>query len=223
MSISLHISPRIIQSIASLYNDTNRIFMEYIDNSLDSADTHFFDKERNVYSKSIEITIKIEGEKFNNGRVIIRDNCFGITNFTKVVKDVGNSDKKAQPWTNGQFGYGIYSFMACCGELEIISKLKDGQALYMPIKKRQFDTDSVDNVNFPDPKPTTFAYNSGTEVVLSKFDKEMWKQINFDEIRNEIEEHFELLLARKRLIVRLISADGEEYICKPFNYKQFEG
>ena len=32
MSINLQISPRIIPNIASIYTDTNRIFMEYIDN-----------------------------------------------------------------------------------------------------------------------------------------------------------------------------------------------
>ena len=33
MGIQVNISPRIIPNIASLYNDVNRIFLEYIDNS----------------------------------------------------------------------------------------------------------------------------------------------------------------------------------------------
>ena len=33
-----HIAPMFIHSWASVYNDPNRIFMEYIDNSIDSAE-----------------------------------------------------------------------------------------------------------------------------------------------------------------------------------------
>jgi len=49
MSISLNISPKIITSISTLYNDTNRIFMEYIDNSLDSAEDFFDSKAPGLY------------------------------------------------------------------------------------------------------------------------------------------------------------------------------
>jgi hypothetical protein len=66
MSIQLKISPRIIPSIATLYNDTNRIFMEYIDNSIDSAEQFL---ENNSYIKNINISLKIEKD-----RVIIEDN-----------------------------------------------------------------------------------------------------------------------------------------------------
>ncbi|GEM_PF-6047286 len=37
MSVKVHISPHIVNSVASLYNDSNRIFMEYIDNAIDSC------------------------------------------------------------------------------------------------------------------------------------------------------------------------------------------
>ena len=57
MSINLNISPRIIPSIATLYNDTNRIFMEYIDNSIDSAE-EFYQEENNSYSKEINIVLR---------------------------------------------------------------------------------------------------------------------------------------------------------------------
>jgi len=219
MSIPLHISPRIIPSIASLYNDTNRIFMEYIDNSIDSAE-EFFDSETNLYKKNIIITLTIRDKS-----VVVKDNCFGITNFTKVVREVGNSDKKAQPWTNGQFGYGIYSFMAACGKLEIISKLNDDKnAQMIVIDKAKFDTDHQEDVNFPDSEFTDYSYSSGTKIVLSEFDKDMWKQIDFDEIKNEIEKHFELLLARENLQIKLIDErNKKEYTCKPFDYDQYAG
>ena len=62
MGIQVNISPRIIPSIASLYNDVNRIFLEYIDNSLDSAE-QFYDQENNRYRKPINIEVKINGTK----------------------------------------------------------------------------------------------------------------------------------------------------------------
>ena len=49
MTIPLHISPRIIPNVASLYNDVNRIFMEYIDNSLDSAGAFYNEKDKKLF------------------------------------------------------------------------------------------------------------------------------------------------------------------------------
>ncbi len=127
MAIQLNISPRIIPNIATLYTDVNRIFMEYIDNSLDSAE-EFFDSNLKSYSKRIEIKLKIYGINYKDGKIIITDNCEGINNFTKVVRSIGDSDKKAQPWTNGQYGYGIYAFLGGCDKLEITSKYKNNAA-----------------------------------------------------------------------------------------------
>jgi len=105
MPNSLHISPRLIPNIASLYNDVNRIILEYIDNSIDSAEA-LYDEKNNAYKRKIIIEVIINGKSYKNGRIIVRDNCGGITNLKKVVQSIGDSDKKAQPWTNGQFGYG---------------------------------------------------------------------------------------------------------------------
>ena len=129
MSITPKISPRIIGSIATLYNEVNRIFMEYIDNSIDSADQYWFDETNNEYKKPIEITISFSGGNAKKRQITISDNCFGITSFTKVVESIGDSDKKAQGFTNGQFGFGIYSYMGACSTLDITSKeIKIGRA-----------------------------------------------------------------------------------------------
>ena len=117
----LKISPKLLKNIADLYNDTNRIFMEYIDNALDSAEKYYNAKE-NKYEKNILITLKIIGSSSKDGTVSIEDNCTGISNISKVVQKIGDSDKSGQFTTNGQFGFGMYSFMAACGELAIYSK-----------------------------------------------------------------------------------------------------
>lgn len=229
MSISLGMSPRLIPNVASLYTDVNRIFMEYIDNSIDSAES-FYDGATNKYTKPIEIALTIQGDNYKNGKVIISDNCSGITNFTKVVQSLGNSDKRADFTTNGQFGFGIYSFMAACSKLGITSKTEKSDALYIPIEKEQFNADKQEDVSFPSPKIIkNFGYTSGTVICLSGFEKDTWKYIDIEEIKAEIEKHFELLLGRKNLTIKLtcinnsLLSDKREYICTPFDYNQYEG
>ncbi|MCD6012979.1 MAG: hypothetical protein K0Q79_2841 [Flavipsychrobacter sp.] len=222
MAIKLHISPKIINSVASLYNDTNRIFMEYIDNALDSAEG-FFSQNSNGYNKKICITLKITGNNYKNGVVTITDNCTGIKNFNKVVESIGYSDKRGEFTTNGQFGFGIYSFMAACAKLEIKSKVLKSDALYLPILRSQFDTSKQDDVSFPDPKIIQFDQSSGTVITLSNFDKEMWKNIDLEVIKTDVQKHFEQLLTRSNLEVQIVNSLDEEYSCKPFDYNSIEG
>ncbi len=224
MATKVHISPKILNSIASLYNDTNRIFMEYIDNSIDSADQHYFDQTLSAYSRPVEIILKIEGKTAKDGKVQIIDNCFGINNFTKIVGHIGDSDKRAQAWTNGQFGYGIYSFMAACEKLDVTSKLEKEDAVFLPISRKEFDKARQEDIRLPDPKiVTNFDCISGTKIILSEFDKEMWKVINVQTLKEEIEKHFELILSRKNLTIKLIDADRKEYTCIPFDYETLTG
>jgi hypothetical protein len=54
----LNISPQLIKSVASMYTDTNRVPMEYLDNSFDSAES-LYDKTTNSYSRPIDPHIKM--------------------------------------------------------------------------------------------------------------------------------------------------------------------
>jgi hypothetical protein len=45
----------------------------------------------------------------------------------------------------------------------------------------------------------------------------MWKQIDLNEIKIEIENHFELLLKRENLAIMLVS-DDKEYLCESYDY-----
>ncbi len=222
MPIQLNISPRIIPNIATLYNDVNRIFMEYIDNSLDSAE-EFYNSNLNAYSKKIEIKLTISGKNHKDGKVMIKDNCCGIHNFTKVVRSIGDSDKKAQPWTSGQFGYGIYSFMAAAEKLEIISKTENSDAIYIPIDKQKFEATNQKDVFFPDPVVVDLDTSSGTQVCLQGFDRHTWKQLKIDELKSEINKHFEILLGRDNLKIYIIDNEGNCFRCKPYDYEDYEG
>ncbi|MDE2031296.1 MAG: ATP-binding protein [Patescibacteria group bacterium] len=222
MSIQGKISPRIISSISTLYDDTNRVFLEFVDNSIDSAE-EYFDTSKNEYTRPIKISLEITGKNYKDCVVVISDNCKGIPNIEKIVQNIGNSDKKAQPWTNGQFGYGMCSFIACCDELEVVSKASGKKALEIGILKEHFLVDNQEDFVFNDPVVNNnFEYDSGTKVTLKIFNKNNFKNINIQEIKDEIEKHFELLLGRKNLKIKLISG-GEEFICKPFDYSSYEG
>ena len=126
--------------------------------------------------------------------------------------------------------------VACIGAatreatLEITSKTKKDNTLYIPIEKEQFDTDKQEDVSFPNPKTVReYEYEAGTKICLSHFDKHSWKQIDAQELKNEIERHFELLLARKNFSIKIIQVNNllsdksEEFVCKPFDYSQYEG
>ncbi len=224
MAIHPKISPRIINSIATLYNDVNRIFMEYIDNAIDSADQNWFDESSNAYSQPIEIVVHIKGRGHKDAEVTVTDNCFGITNFTKVVESIGDSDKKAQGFTNGQFGFGIYSFMAACSDLELISKEVGKSAQHLPLNREQFDKKAVEDVRIPNPKETKhFPHSSGTQINLHGFDKDVWRNVNGKSLKEEVEKHFELILRRGNLTVKILDQSGEEMLCVPFDYNNFEG
>jgi HSP90 family molecular chaperone len=182
-----------------LYTDPIRVFMEYIDNALDSAElvnifliTLGHEAE---YKHDINIEINITGKTYWSGKVKITDNCAGMDRLSKVVEQIGNSDKKSQAWLNGQFGYGIYSFLAICNTLEIKTKhANNNYSEYIKITKKDFLIDDLSNLKFDIKLEQPHIQVSGTEITLSDFTKESWLDIDPKTLKSEIESHFELLL-----------------------------
>jgi len=225
--ISPHISPRILGNIASLYNDTNRVFMEYIDNSIDSAE-NFLNQDDEIYSKPIDIKVEYSGSNYRNGKIIITDNCTGMDSdgLLRIIREIGNSDKKEQPWTNGQFGYGIYSFMAICKDIEIISKIENNSPQIVKLNRDILNTDHIEDVKIVPPKECErhlFEYKSGTKVTLTNIINTYWKDVDLSKLQLEIEKHFELLLSRTNINVSLISNGNPFARCGSFNYDSFAG
>jgi len=165
----------------------------------------------------------VSGRTKKEGVVVISDNCKGIPNIEKIVQNIGNSDKKAQPWTNGQFGYGMCSFIACCEKLTVVSRVEATKPLGIEINKDHFLVDKQEDFIFSDPQEVDdFEHESGTKVTLQKFNKNDWKNISIEDIKGEVEKHFELLLSRSNLEIRLIS-EGRVYTCESFDYSKYDG
>ena len=218
MSLQIKISNPVefINNIASLYQTSNRIFMEYIDNSLDDAE-YLFDRSLNSYFYEIKIDIFIDPEY---KKVTFLDNCRGMDRETllRIITEVGNSNKKAQPWTNGQFGFGVHSFRACAKRMSVTSKRKK---MKYPLKIF-IDRDQLETHDEKEVERNELPYNSGTKVVLTSFEKDWWKEINPQELKEEIEKHFEGLLNRNNLSIK-IHYGKQVFKCEPFDYKSVKG
>lgn len=222
MSIQGNIAPRIIQSISGLYSDPNRVLLEFIDNSIDSAEK-YFDASLDSYTRPIKILLEIFGDTHKDARVVISDNCEGITNLRSIVQSFGNSRKRGHAETNGQFGFGMCSFLASCEKLEIVTKTEAGKTEKIAISKDHFDVDQHEDFLFSDIEYVdNFPTKSGSVITLSIFNKNSWKSLDIDLIKSEIEKHFELLLNRKNLEIELIDRDNR-CLCLPFDYSQYEG
>jgi len=220
MSIKVKVSPRIVNSIAKMYQSTSRIFMEYIDNSLDSAEK-LFEVNGLAYPYKILINIKIDPEEKS---VTFEDNCAGMdsNNLLRIVESIGDSDKKADFITNGQFGFGIHAYAACSENIEVSTLTINSDFLYkIKIDRTAYTEDGKisDLIEIPRDK---FDFKSGTIVKLSGFDNDWWKEITVQDLKDEIEKHFEQLLARDMLEIRIIYGNKEE-ICQSFNYDSFLG
>lgn len=219
--MKIELSPLLLGSIASGYTDVNRVIIEYIDNSLDSAE-ELYNRETKKYNKEVLIEMQIEGTSSRNGKVTIYDNCTGINDLEGVCRRIGNSDKKAQPWTNGQFGAGMFSYIAACNNLKITSKVINEAAYFIDLPKENFNKERVEDVELNNKEKCGFLYESGTKIELSSFEKDKWNSIDFETIKSEIEIHFEHLLKRRNLKI-VLKHNNLVYICKCFNYESIEG
>lgn len=204
----------LLNSIADTYPSPKRIFMEFIDNSLDDAEELYRENNKYPYEIKMDAIIDIE-QKI----VTFIDNCRGMSkdNLLRIVKNIGQSDKKNRPWTNGQFGFGMHSFRACAKKMIVITKTKNSKPLKIEVDR---DKDVIYGIY--ELEPTQFKYKSGTKVIIKDFDMEWWNRVTKEELKEEIEKHFEGLLGRDNLEIN-IKSDGYSLECKPFDYNQVDG
>jgi hypothetical protein len=218
-----------LNQVANIYQHSMRIFMEYIDNSLDSAET-LYNLEKK-YPYPIEIQVAIDPK---NKTVTFSDNCVGMDKGFKskdengigiwkdgllaIVTSIGKSNKKAVSWLNGQFGFGSHAYMACADKMSILTAKKEmDKCLYIELFSNTLIVE--DEKKLPKNK---LVYGSGTVVTLSGFKKEWWSEVDPGLLKEEIEKHFEQLLARPNLTIKVVYGNEEE-ICQAFNYDNFLG
>lgn len=207
----------VLNDIASRYQSTERILMEYIDNAIDDAEKSYRENN-NTYPHSVKIDVRVD---FIEKTVAIIDNCNGLSpEALENLVLAGNSKKRSVPWLNGRFGFGFQSFRAAASIMEISSRVRNDNSLTY---KLTIDRSS----SFVDPPLVHKQHGHGTQVRLSGFDQEWFSEITVAKLAEEIELHFEQLLHRRGLsiIIYSVMEDGSEtkYKCVPFDYAQIEG
>ncbi|MCX6159310.1 MAG: ATP-binding protein [Ignavibacteriae bacterium] len=229
MAIKIKISPMLLKSVATLYSDPHRVLMEYIDNAVDAAEI-FYDKASQQYTKQIEIIITLDGKSHDYARVTIHDNCTGINNLSDLVTNVGNSSKLYDQDTNGQFGFGIYSFLAICNSLIITTRLSNSSTINrVELNSKMFETPDTEGLEIEE-KENIASYkleqakeDCWTIFKLEDFHKQAFREISIKTLKTEIENHFELILSRKNIIIKIIDTSKKEYICNSFDYNKHDG
>jgi hypothetical protein len=124
--------------------------------------------------------------------------------------------------TNGQFGFGIHAYAACADKMEVTTLTLASDVAYKIKVDREAYTEDGEISNLIEIPRSKIPFKSGTVVKLYDFDSDWWKEISPKELKDEIKKHFEQLLARDQLEIK-IAYGREEEICQPFNYDSFLG
>lgn len=214
-------SPEILLNhIADRYSSTSRILMEFVDNALDDAE-QFFDHDANAYQRPIKIEVAVNSKLAS---LTVTDNCGGMTAETlgRVTTNVGESQKRGQAFLNGQFGFGMQAFRACCSTLRVRSRSDPaGPLLEIAVHREQSG-----GIRLQEAAPDGYAAvpQTGTQVSLRGFD-EQWatnEALSPVSVADEIEAHFERLLSRGNLTVMVrdetARATAGLRICQPQDY-----
>lgn len=207
----------LINEIARRYETPERVIMEYIDNALDDADD-MAQVNGGKYPYDIRIQVIIDRE---SKRVIIKDNCRGMNfaTLSRIVHNIGESQKRACPWLNGRFGFGVHAFRGFCTDIIFRTKYEDDNHYWLKFFK--------DNLRVRRPKTIEDRFFSssgtGTVVTLQKFDEDFFEGLTVEAIKNEIEEHFETMLRKNKLSIEVGYKGDKPLICEPFNYSIIPG
>ena len=207
----------LLREIARRYETLERVIMEYVDNSIDDADDMARDNDGN-YPYRIKITIIIDREY---KRVIIHDNCRGMNfdTLSIIIHKIGGSTKRACPWLNGQFGFGVHAFRGFCKEIIFHTKNWQDQHYALKIHGNRMD------VREPTVREDKFRSDSGTgtTVILQAFDEDYFEGLTAEIIKEEIETHFETLLKKENITIKVGYKGEELLICEAFDYSKIPG
>jgi len=207
-----------LNEIARRYESTERILMEYVDNALDDAEM-LYRNNNNSYPYPIHIKVTID---FVNQAVTVQDNCQGMTKdiLERIIKNVGESQKRGLTWVNGRFGFGVQAFRAAADVIHFQTKNKDTPHYALELQRDQH-TGIQGAKPIDDPFPSNTG--TGTLVQVRIFDDEWFENITVASIKQEIESHFERLLARPNLVITVSEVGEEPLTCEAFRYRDIPG
>jgi len=208
----------LLNEIARRYESTERILMEYVDNALDDAEA-LYRENRNRYPHTIKIGVTIDTV---NQAVTVQDNCRGMTKETleRIVQNVGESQKRGLTWVNGRFGFGVQAFRAAAEVVLFQTRSQDHPHLALELRRDQhLGIPGAHELDKPFPSDTGI----GSMVIISGFEDEWFENITVESIKDEIENHFERLLARKKLHITVREKGKKAVTCKPFRYQTVAG
>lgn len=207
-----------LNEVARRYESTERILMEYVDNALDDAELLYREQgQAYPYEIHIDVTIDIE-----NRSVTVRDNCCGMEKETleRIVRNVGESQKRGLTWVNGRFGFGVQAFRAAAEVIRFQTKHDQHPHLLLELQRDQH-VGIKGAQSFAEPFPSDTG--TGTLVEISQIEDEWFENITVGSIRQEIESHFERLLARPNLTITVSEVGQEPLPCEPFRYRDIPG
>src|SRR3989344_338600 len=206
----------LLNLIAEGYKSLGKVLMEYIDNSLDSADD-FFDDQTDRYSRDVLVEVTIDR---TNNTISVKDNCEGMDSakIRGLANKINDSEKarreQKRAWVTGKFGLGAHAYRVFSEELTVTSKCIDS-----PIQAITIHRDSPDafiiTPEFIDES------TSWTHVQLKNVEKAQMKSLKSEELKRDIETYFEGFLHRNVKIS--INDDHSVSICEPFNYDELSG
>lgn len=208
----------ILNEVARRYETAERVLMEYVDNALDDAEALYRENGGGYpYPIQIELTIDRAGRAVSVG-----DNCRGMTRETleRVVRNVGESQKRGQTWVNGRFGFGVHAFRAAAETIRFQTQHAHGSHFALTLQRDQHrgikEARRLDE-RFPTPTGT------GCLVTVSDFDADWFRGLTAVSLQTEIEKHFERLLARPNLQISVREGGQPPLLCRPFDYAALNG
>ena len=167
------------------------------------------------YSRPVHIVVTIDA---TTNSVHVMDNGGGMDAATlaRVVCRVGESRKRGQAFVNGQFGFGMQAFRAAAEELTVTSRNEDGG----PLHSIRISRGNVEGFEVVEVEPRRGAPGllgvdggTGTAITIGGIDEQWRDGLIARDIADEIEEHFERILARKgiEVVVTQVGTKSDEH------------
>lgn len=213
---------RAILQQAFNYTDAFRPLFELVDNSIDDAE-QYYDPESNKYTREINIEVSKTCNNQNERRIIVKDNCSGIDFSSESDFTIFRSKKRDDNSQNGQYGMGMFMVFSICNNLKIFTNTANGDSFRLTFTPEVFDVanENPPVVEIQTEKSNPRGIDSGTTIALSDFHDGVFEDIDFEELREELEKHFELILSRKNLHIIIKDMNKEPVECKPFPYAEY--